>query len=61
MNGVEQPVRREAEGLGGNEDDSDLPIKTMPLGVACSMPEDNEDLSSTGTLTEEAEVLRNVR
>ena len=39
MNGVEDPVRSEAEGLGDNEDD--LPIMAMPPSVACLMPEDN--------------------
>jgi len=29
-----KPVRSEAEGLG--DDESDLPIKGMPPGVACS-------------------------
>jgi hypothetical protein len=35
-------------------DDDGVPIKAMPPGVVCSMPEDNEDLSLTGALTEEA-------
>ena len=35
----------EGEGLD-NEDD--IPIRTMPTGVSCSMPEDNEDLCSMG-------------
>ena len=39
----------EGEGLGDNEDD--IPIRAMPAGVACSMPEDNEDLSSMGAPT----------
>ena len=38
----------EGEGLD-NEDD--IPIRTMPPGVACSMPEDTEDLSSMGAPT----------
>jgi len=36
----------EGEGLGDNEDD--MPIRAMPPSVACSMPEDTEDLSSMG-------------
>jgi len=31
MNGVEEPVCSESEGLGDNEDD--LPIKATPYGV----------------------------
>lgn len=34
----------DGEGLGDNEDD--MPIRAMPPSVACSMPEDTEDLSS---------------
>jgi hypothetical protein len=44
MDGVEEPARSKAEGLSNK-----------PSGVARSMPEDNENLSSTGALTKEAE------
>ena len=44
MDGVEEPVRSKAEGLS-----------YKPSGVARSMPEDSESLSSTGALTKEAE------
>jgi hypothetical protein len=48
---LSNPSAVEAEGPG-----DDLLIKAIPLGVACSMLEDNEDMcSATGTLTEEAE------
>jgi hypothetical protein len=36
----------EGECLGDNEDD--MPIRPMPPNVACSIPEDTEDLSSIG-------------
>jgi len=39
----------EGEGLGDNEDD--LPIRAMPPSVACSIPEDTEDLSSMAAPT----------
>jgi hypothetical protein len=39
----------EGEGLGDNEDD--IPIRAMPSGLACSMPEDTEDLHSMGAPT----------
>jgi cell division protein FtsB len=38
----------EGEGLG---DEDDLPIRAMPPSVACSIPEDTEDLSSMGAPT----------
>jgi hypothetical protein len=40
INGVEEPVRSEVEGLGDNG--VDLPIEAKPPGVAYSMPEDND-------------------
>jgi len=39
----------EGEGLGDNEDD--MPVRAMPPSVACSIPEDTEDLSSMGVST----------
>ena len=56
MNGVEKPVRSEAEGLPAGDNKDDFPTNAMPPDVACSMPEeDNEDLCPTGAPAEEAQ------
>jgi hypothetical protein len=39
----------EGEGMGDNEDD--MPIRAMPPSVACSVPEDADDLGSMGAPT----------
>ena len=47
MNGVEKPVRGEAEGLPAGDNKDDLPTNAMPPNVPCSTPQgDNEDLRS---------------
>ena len=43
MNRIEEPVRSNAEGLGDYE--NDLSIEPMPPGVACLMPEYNDESS----------------